>query len=330
MKTPSMLHWQLTLRCDLACSFCGQARKAPGDELAMADWRRLADEAATFSPRPRVTLWGGEPLLHPDFSSIANHALACGLTLDLITNGTRLAMHAGLLRRFATLYVSVDGPEAVHDAVRGRGVFARVREGLRAVGPGGPERVLMTALASETLERAEEAPFGLPVERVIFHELIRLAPHEAPEAPQAEAWRANYAPDYPTRLKEALARWRGMSFPAPVEFQPHFAGGGCREPERHLHVGATGETGFCTDFTGYTLGNVRERTQADVFHSEAACRWRDRIARGGWPYCAHCSWKNTERTIIRFMRTHPALEAGRRFAGGAIGGDEREPAMQLR
>lgn len=79
--------------------------------------------------RPRIRLFGGEPFLHPQWRRIFSVAIANGLELRVVTNGTRLLGQAEELVRSGLIAVgiSVDPPVA-HDAFRGPGTFAVCRQ----------------------------------------------------------------------------------------------------------------------------------------------------------------------------------------------------------
>ena len=158
---------------------------------------------------------------------------------------------------------------------------------------------MMSVLAPENMESMDGMPFGLPVHRVILHELIYLNDEECRGLPHAVTWRwrCNAMGGYPQRLAQAIGRLKHRRFPVPVEFQPHFAGGAvCREPYRHLHVCVDGETSFCTDFTHASLGSVRTQGVREIFEGARAEAFR---RDGNQPFCSHCSWKNTADTIVR-------------------------------
>lgn len=293
----TQLHLQLTSACNLHCTFCGQAREKA--LMSRQDWFSVLEQAAVSLERPTVTIWGGEALLSPDFAAVSEYAAKRGFFLELITNGTLLDRFAELLRgKFQRIYVSVDGPEAVHDRFRGKGTFAKVRCNLEMIAGGRPELVMMSVLTEDTLKTIGQVPFGLPIDRAIFHELIYLAPEELPES--AEEWHKNYTPEYQMVLQSAVERFKEQIFPIPVEFQPHPAEGICREPWRHLHVRCDGECGFCTDFTHYTVGNVRKQTLEKIFSGKAAEAFRSKVEKGECIFCRHCSWKNTPEQIIHF------------------------------
>ncbi|MGN0872948.1 MAG: radical SAM protein [Victivallales bacterium] len=297
-----MVHLQLTWRCNLHCAFCGQKHKKPLNVLSPSEWLELLERIHDYAPGAVLVLWGGEPLLYPYFRDIVLHAKELDFPLELITNGTQIGVHADLLQKyFCRIYLSVDGPERVHDTIRGKGVFAKVKENLEFLGKIKGELIMMSVMTPENLDCFEALPFGLPVDRIILHPLIYLSEEECRGYPKdfAVEWRRNAVAGYEEKLAQTLKKLQGMKFSVPVEFQPHFRGGFCREPYRHLHIGAGGETSFCTDFTEDSLGNVRGHSLQEIFEGEKAEIFRKH---GENLFCSHCSWKNTRKEIIQFAK----------------------------
>ncbi len=129
---PHVIAWNLTRRCNLECAHCyisaGPSESA-ADELTTDECLRIAGEILSLNPAPLFILSGGEPLLRPDLSTIAEFAASRGATVVVGTNGTLLTderirelKDAGVTG-FA---VSVDSLEpAHHDNFRhGRGALA--------------------------------------------------------------------------------------------------------------------------------------------------------------------------------------------------------------
>jgi MoaA/NifB/PqqE/SkfB family radical SAM enzyme len=141
---PLKLNLNLTRRCNLKCLMCEQYRHGdrpqglswydPKEELPLAPYVALFNQVEYF--RPRVYFTGGEPLLYPHFKELAMEARRRGFPVNLQTNGTRLGEVAEFLVTLGIerITVSIDGPPAVHDRIRGQeGAFARTQEGLKAV-----------------------------------------------------------------------------------------------------------------------------------------------------------------------------------------------------
>ena len=131
----SELWLHLTNRCNLTCSHCLFA-SAPDDtsELSTGRILDLAREASTLGCRV-FALTGGEPFVHADIEAVVDGLLACGdARVAILTNGTLLRRHADALGRWPRdrvhLQISVDGLDANHDDIRGRGAFDRLSEEL--------------------------------------------------------------------------------------------------------------------------------------------------------------------------------------------------------
>lgn len=131
-----MIAWELTRRCNLACSHCRASSKyGPYDnELTTNECFKLIDEITSFN-NPIIILTGGEPLLREDIFEIAKYGKKKGLRMVLATNGTLLTyenvaeiIQVGIKR----ISVSLDGSDAAtHDNLRQVfGAFKQVCEGL--------------------------------------------------------------------------------------------------------------------------------------------------------------------------------------------------------
>ena len=151
--------WEVTLACDLRCKHCGsRAGHAREHELTTVEALSMVDQLAELECE-LVTLSGGEPLLRDDWDVIARACADRGMKVNLVTNGVgvtpevaRRAVDAGL----CNVAVSLDGPEAVHDAIRGRGTFARSCQGLRVLRDAGMSTAVMTTVHRSTIDHLAE------------------------------------------------------------------------------------------------------------------------------------------------------------------------------
>ncbi len=131
---PRYVVWELTLRCDHACTHCGsRAGVARETELTTEKALSVVDELAAMGTR-EVVLIGGEAYLHEGFLEVIAALAAKDISPVMTTGGRAIDLplatrmrEAGLLR----CSVSIDGLEPTHDAMRARkGSF---RDGLRAM-----------------------------------------------------------------------------------------------------------------------------------------------------------------------------------------------------
>ncbi|OGT78795.1 MAG: hypothetical protein A3I78_08175 [Gammaproteobacteria bacterium RIFCSPLOWO2_02_FULL_56_15] len=82
-----------------------------------------------------IVLSGGEPLMHSEVEKICAAARSCGFRLTLLTTGLLLKRHAPWISRgIDRIYVSLDGPAAVHNRIRNiPGAYAKLAAGISAV-----------------------------------------------------------------------------------------------------------------------------------------------------------------------------------------------------
>ncbi len=99
-----------------------------------------------------INLTGGEPLTHPDFFRIAQEIRNRNIALGILTNGTLIddetaAKIAKLSPKF--VQISLDGPEEIHDAIRGAGQFQAALRGVDSLKKAGVKvSISFTAMKS--------------------------------------------------------------------------------------------------------------------------------------------------------------------------------------
>ncbi|MFD7861384.1 radical SAM protein [Streptomyces sp. NPDC059783] len=79
------LSLEITSRCQFTCPSQCYAEAGPTKghgSMATSDWHRLIDEAAALGTST-VQFIGGEPLLHPGFPELVEHALRAGLNVRI-------------------------------------------------------------------------------------------------------------------------------------------------------------------------------------------------------------------------------------------------------
>ncbi|MFT3769680.1 MAG: radical SAM/SPASM domain-containing protein [Minicystis sp.] len=140
--TPTRVVLDVTRRCNLRCSMCRTWRVAPEHELSPAEIGEILGQM------PRLTwldITGGEPFLRRDADEVFDAVLANTPALRMLhypTNGwftdriarttARLAAQRPEVELIVT--VSIDGPRAVHDEVRGQqGSFDRALATFKAL-----------------------------------------------------------------------------------------------------------------------------------------------------------------------------------------------------
>jgi radical SAM protein with 4Fe4S-binding SPASM domain len=180
------LQWHLTERCNLACRHCYQSGVESG-EMDVRAIRETADEVAdmlkdwaqrydiVFAPSLNIT--GGEPLLRKDLFEILSLVGQYGFERYLLTNGTLI--NRDKAKRLKSLVdgvqVSMEGPEALHDSIRGKGSFKRAASGVEAlVSQGIPVSLNATIsrLNAHSLSFLVELGRDLGVKKIGFSRLV--------------------------------------------------------------------------------------------------------------------------------------------------------------
>lgn len=120
-RGPTYVVWELTLRCNQACRFCGsRAGAARKDELSLEDCRSAIEQLAAMGVR-EISMHGGEAYLRKDWLEIVRAIRNHGMHPTLVTGGrgftpelARAAKEAGM----AAVSVSIDGCQETHDELR--------------------------------------------------------------------------------------------------------------------------------------------------------------------------------------------------------------------
>ncbi len=150
-RRPVFVGWALTERCNLRCRYCHVWEKKPAAELDTGQVTGIIRDLHEQGVRV-IKFSGGEPLLRKDLGDIVAFSRSLGIHTSISTNGTLFPSRIGELKHLAGLGTSLDGPEDVHDAIRGTGTY---RATLAAMEAALQERIpvkLTTVLSSANLD----------------------------------------------------------------------------------------------------------------------------------------------------------------------------------
>jgi len=117
------LELQITRRCNLRCRHC-YIGPPKDEELSANEIKAVLDEFEAMQGL-RAIITGGEPLMHREFGAINELLRGYALRKILATNGTLLTKEIIRSLNVDEILVSVDGLEAAHEAIRGKGTFRR-------------------------------------------------------------------------------------------------------------------------------------------------------------------------------------------------------------
>jgi radical SAM protein with 4Fe4S-binding SPASM domain len=311
------LQWHLTERCNLACRHCYQS----GVTGAEMDLRSIGETAAEVSDMledwaeryeilfsPSLTITGGEPFLRQDLFEVLSLLARQGFDIHLLTNGTlidrdRARRLEGLLRG---IQVSIEGPEPVHDAIRGKGAFRKAVAGVEALAGGNIPVSLNVTISRLNVHYLHEAVMlgrELGVPRIGFSRLVprgrgtglaeaMLTPREV-----GEVYRSLFAPgsDTPEVVSGDPLADGGASGSDGDEDRGDVACGGCAAGIGGLTLMADGTITPCRRLP-IPIGNIRNDSLREIWaESKVLNQLRDRSAYTGkcggcprWAVCRGC------------------------------------------
>jgi MoaA/NifB/PqqE/SkfB family radical SAM enzyme len=343
MNFPSSISLTITNACNLRCQMCGQwsqegyIRCAPErlkGEMTLADWQRVIDELAEHEIHS-LLLRGGEPFVYPHIIPLMEYIHDKDMFISIDTNGTRIKDYAAEIARIGSsgsgvhLTISLDGPEAIHDQVRGvKGTYARVREGVAALKEaeqktGKPiSRSFNFTISGYNYQSLGALPedirrMGVPVVAVVpyyfFPEAVGKEYEQIMEKEfgcPAYSWIGFHHEESGVDFAEFQRQYRQYKadlgeiydFPYMVfsedQYRAWFADAitpvmpaHCTNVEKLIDIQPNGDANFCVDFVDYSFGNVREGSIEEIWNGERAERFRAYRREKPLPVCLRCGAK---------------------------------------
>ncbi|AIW13320.1 radical SAM protein [Vibrio tubiashii] len=135
MPLPMKAFINITKRCNFKCTHCfNDSGKRDAAEMDIATLNDLFDQLEALHIF-HVTISGGEPLYHSEWSALIEALQHRQLSFSLVSNGAlfneRIIAGLNALPYFRGVTVSLDGVDAAtNDHVRGRGSFNQACQGL--------------------------------------------------------------------------------------------------------------------------------------------------------------------------------------------------------
>jgi len=329
---------KITNACNLRCRTCAQwGETGYNFERPSADVRQvvpvgkyieLSDSLA--GQKPFYYIWGGEPFLYPGILELTARIKHNQSLLALVTNATFLEKSAQTVveQGWDALMFSLDGPEAVHDLIRGRkGAFAKMDAGIRKVrkfrsqtGKSLPwliPLVTVSAWNADKLDRIVDVAQALGADGLVVYyswfttEAIGNAHTRVFEKKLGitpTAWRGylfNHNVDTDA-LKQSLARIRRRRLPFPVLYIPdlaedqlevyyrnpgdYFGFGPCISPWTTIEVMPNGDITPCRDYSDYVAGSILDAPIEHIWNGDRYVKFRKALVESGgtFPICARC------------------------------------------
>lgn len=348
---PDWVSVNLTLKCNLTCSFCTTCYDVP-KELSTAEILGIIDQIAAWGVE-RFNPIGGEPFMRGDLEEILAYACQQDFYVTLTTNGTLISpQRAERIARIPPnrlhFNFSLDGPRAANDEGRGEGSFDKtvagyraLREADRAAGNALRKVVVNTIITSRNL--AELPDFvrwcrdELGAQGVQLLNLFRHGERMSPEA--RDLW--IHPPQFPLLERvlaelielqrdeggEAFALMNTLddlrNIPSYYRDELRPLDGRCYSGWKELYINADGRAIMCDgrlDFLAGSFGDVRRQTLQEMWHGDEIARLRRQVKTCTTPCIQDCYLRSRSDSALRIARG----------VGGLLLGEAKKRLQQRR
>ncbi len=342
MNFPHSISLTITNHCNLRCQMCGQWSREGyirnnldylKGEMGLAEWKGVVDELAAHNIQ-FLLLRGGEPFMFPQIVELLEYIRAKGMTISIDTNGTMLAPVADEIVRLGGMHltVSVDGPEGLHDEVRGvPGTFQRLKEGvdrIRSAEARSNNQIDLSICFTISRYNYRSLSAMPDVARSLRIGSIAIVPYYYfPNSTglkykkelhslgcKAFSWVGFHHEDSGVDVEEFIQEFRQyqanlgeiISYPyLPLDenqFRDWFTSPErpvgpqyCLNVEELIDIQPDGSANFCVDFIDYSFGSIREASIEELWNGERAENFRNYRRKRSLAVCYRCGAKFMSR-----------------------------------
>ena len=331
---PPVIIFEVTFRCNLKCNFCilfdkGSNFNMPS-ELTFDQIKKAIDNLSRsyrhLPYKPLIGFIGGEPFMRKDFLKILKYAKMRGFRFAVTTNFSVLS-HNDILELIALkpfdIRISLDGPEKIHDAIRGvKGTFKNVERNLASLrhhADGKKIPVRLNCVINDKnigyleylITFARKYSCSLSFQHLIFLDEPLVKAHNSITAkffgkPVVKAATSHnldkkfimrMEKTIPSLIQESKRQGVPLSFTPDLkvnELMPYYFDlKGYRHSKRCKFIYGTarilpsGEVNSC--MVGYSYGDIKKQPFSDIWNSKKARHFRNTVKKVGlFPGCARC------------------------------------------
>jgi MoaA/NifB/PqqE/SkfB family radical SAM enzyme len=304
--------------------------KSHDSPMKLADWKRLVDEVATYDIK-FILVRGGEPFLFRGIIDLLDYINSKGIFISVDTNGTVMEKYAVDIVRIGKMHItfSVDGPEGIHDMVRGvKGSYKAIKENLALLNEleKNNDHKISKSICFTISKYSYKGLGGMPeIARNMGIPSINIVPYYYFTADTGKkyeeelrqnfnctafSWKGFHHDDsgidfnifreeykkYLSNLKE-IYNYPYMNLTENeyrVWFNDSFTPVGsltCMNIEKLIDIQPDGEANFCVDFPDYSIGNVQEASISDIWNSPRASQFRNYRRKNPLAVCYRCGAK---------------------------------------
>ncbi len=152
-RVPLAVRWQLTNRCVARCKYCA-VWQTPEQEMSIDQITAILDEMAAMGTQT-ISFSGGEPMLREDIGLILEETAGRGISTEMNSTGAGIPENIARLKHLDFLKISLDGPQEVHDEVRGKGSFRYAMAAAEAAGANKLKFIFSTTLTRFNIKEVD-------------------------------------------------------------------------------------------------------------------------------------------------------------------------------
>lgn len=272
-----------THRCNLRCNFC-DFWKFNTPELSTREALIIIDKICRLGVL-FFGFTGGEPLLREDLTRLAKRASSHGCVVSVNTNGTLIdkIRASELASVFDAVVVSIDGPEKVHDRLRGRaGTYKKAVNAIKFLKNEGLKVGVSSVITPSNIRYLPQHIEELYT-LVDFVQLQPIHPYPPPPQNRPSPEEVSWLLDYLLKFKRRDPRFIALPTDYIKGFKPYFDGELpkiCHAGELYIGVDPMGRLQACPALVDIPLGNLlvqpaeeilRNKTQSENWGKVTSC-----------------------------------------------------------
>ncbi len=293
--------FSITNRCTLRCVMCQIPESGEKEELSTVQAKEFIADAVKLNPASLV-FSGGEPLLRDDIFELISFVNSFRVNTCLTSNGTLIddAIARKLsLSGIGVVNISIEGPEDIHDSLRGQGSFKKAVLALENLKKFKIETTIATIVCRQNYEYL---PFVMGLAGQMGVTTVKFQPFSdifLSDKRKAEDFfvPAHNREKIQGKVEEAMAlsnKFRIAINPAGyLKLLPDYLTGsrdfslpaGCQAVFRSCPISSEGDVYPCWVKTDKAVGNIKSSRLSSIWNSRAHKEIRKDILTNGCPAC---------------------------------------------
>lgn len=328
----------LTYYCNMSCAMCGQVySKRRVKEYAYLSFEMIKRQIENCKDLKSVYLFGGEPLLYPEFDELVKYLYEKKLTVIMTTNGLELHKHMDSILNYVTdISISIDSNiKADFEKIRSKNTYEKVMDNYKLLLEEYKKRNSNLQIGLNIVITKENCRY-LSELNEYFHKHIDKINRINYEAPitinqcvgeeyqkicdrqfgmKADSWTwfcnkiENFTNEEIDIIEQAVRKLKEspkVTFLAPASGLRKFlmndeniSNPTCRFSYHSCSILPNGDVTFCVDFPDYILGSICSDNIISIFDNKKARDFREYFdIKGNLPICQRCPRIFNDNNVI--------------------------------